>query len=178
MKLTICTSESQLASLERLYLEAFPASERKPFPLLLAKSQEGFVELLALEGEDHTFLGLAITVLHQDMALLDYFAVVPDMRGQNKGSAALCLLKDRYRDKKLILEIEDPEEESENKEERLRRKAFYIRNNMVVMPCSLELFGIKMLLLTSGHMVSFEEYHKIYEAAFPGIIAENIKKLP
>ncbi|MEH2944009.1 hypothetical protein VSQ32_14355 [Lachnospiraceae bacterium KK002] len=176
MKLTICTSESQLDHLKRLYLEAFPAPERKPFPLLLAKSREGLVELLAVEGEDDRFLGLAVTVLHKDMVLLDYFAIVPGMRGQNAGSKALRLLKKRYPDRKLILEIEDPEEESDNREERMRRKAFYIRNNMVIMPCSLELFGIKMLLLTSGDRITFGEYREIYEAVFPGTIADNIKE--
>ena len=79
-------------------------------------------------------------------------------------------------DRKLILEIEDPEEESDNREERMRRKAFYIRNNMVIMPCSLELFGIKMLLLTSGDRITFGEYREIYEAVFPGTIADNIKE--
>ena len=49
MKLTNCTTEAQFANLERLYMDAFPAAERKPFPLLVEKSREGVVELLAIE---------------------------------------------------------------------------------------------------------------------------------
>ena len=41
MKLTNCAASAQLANIERLYLEAFPAVERKPFPLMVQKSQEG-----------------------------------------------------------------------------------------------------------------------------------------
>lgn len=80
MKLTNCAASAQLANIERLYLEAFPAVERKPFPLMVQKSQEGIIELLAIEEEDGSFLGLAITVLHGNDVLLDYFAVCPQDR--------------------------------------------------------------------------------------------------
>ncbi len=89
MKLTNCTTEAQFANLERLYMDAFPAAERKPFPLLVEKSREGVVELLAIEGEGGAFLGLAITVLSHGLVLLDYFAICPKLRGQEIGSGTL-----------------------------------------------------------------------------------------
>lgn len=177
MKLENCTSEIQLNHMETLYLTAFPKEERKPFPLLIQKSQENTVELLAIEDENRQFLGLAVTVLYKDLVLLDYFAIMPEMRGQNVGSRALHLLKERYHNKKFILEIEDAEDESSNQQERIRRKAFYLKNNMILMPYPVELFGVKMQILTSGDFVSFEAYHEIYEKIFPGTIAQNIKRI-
>ena len=117
MILTNCTAETQFANLERLYLKTFPESERKPFSLMLQKSREGIMELLAIEEETGAFLGLAITILYKDLVLLDYFAVSPTMQGQNIGSRALRLLQERYTGKRFILEIEDPREHAPNQEE-------------------------------------------------------------
>lgn len=177
MKLTACTSEAQFKNIENLYLSAFPAPERKPFSLLLQKSEEGIVELLSIESSNGSFLGLAITVQYKDLVLLDYFAIASAMRGQNIGSQALHLLKERYAQKRFLLEIEDPEEASENQAERIRRKHFYLKNQMVVMPYYVELFGIKMQVLTSGSPVSYEEYHAIYESSFSADISRNVRKL-
>lgn len=176
MILANCATEAQFTNLERLYLEAFPKCERKPFSLMVQKSREGIMELLAMEEEDGTFLGLAITILYKDMVLLDYFAVSPIMRGQNIGSCALRLLQERYAGKRFVLEIENTEENAPNLEERIRRKAFYFRNNMTLMPYYVELFGIKMQVLTNGTEVSFEEYHEIYRESFSKEISSNVKK--
>lgn len=175
MKLTNCTTKTQFGNIERLYTEAFPAAERKPFPLMVEKSKEGIMELLAIEDKAGTFFGLAITILHKDTVLLDYFAVSPHMRGQNIGSGALRLLRERYEGKRFILEIEDPEEDAPNREERIRRKSFYLKNGMAVMPYLVELFGIKMQVLTNGANISFEEYHEIYQESFSEKISSNIK---
>lgn len=178
MKLTNCPTQAQLTTMEHLYLEAFPADERKPFSLMLQKSKEGVMELLAIEGDNEEFLGLAFTVLQAGSVLLDYFAVSPQMRGQDVGSRALGLLRERYAGKRLVLEIEDPEEDSPNREERIRRKSFYLKNGMYAMPFLVELFGVKMQVLTNGPAISFEEYHQIYRASFPEKISRNIKKAP
>ncbi len=174
MKLTNCTTEAQFASLEHLYMETFPAAERKPFPLMVEKSREGVMELLAIEGEGGAFLGLAMTVLYRDLVLLDYFAISPKLRGQEIGSGALRLLQGRYAGKRLVLEIEDTGADAPNREERIRRKAFYLRNGMAVMPFLVDLFGVKMQVLTNGADVSFAEYHGIYRASFPEKISSNI----
>jgi GNAT superfamily N-acetyltransferase len=176
MKLTNCAASAQLANIERLYLEAFPAVERKPFPLMVQKSQEGIIELLAIEEEDGSFLGLAITVLHGNDVLLDYFAVCPHLRGKNIGSKALKALQGRYAGKRFVLEIEDPAEAAPNQQERIRRESFYLKNGMSAMPYLVSLFGVQMKVLAHGASISFEEYHIIYKASFGRQISSNIKK--
>ena len=59
MKLIEAYQEQQLKDIQDLYEKAFPASEKKPFSLILEKRKEGVVEVLAIEGEER-FLGLAI----------------------------------------------------------------------------------------------------------------------
>ena len=163
MQLKPALDNSQLAHIEKLYLEAFPKIERKPFDMILKKREEGVVELLSIESDEGEFKGLAITALYEDMELLDYFAIDALQRGQGVGSAALRLLQNYYADRRFILEIERTDVEAENIVERLKRKAFYLRNGMKRMPFLVNIFGTEMEVLTHECEVSFEEYHKLYE---------------
>lgn len=174
MKLNENPTENQLQLLRALYEESFPAEEKKPFDLMLRKQEEGHMELLGIEDDEGEFLGLAIMILHKNIALLDYFAVCPEHREKGIGSKTLSLLKDRYPGKTLLLEIEDPEEPSDNGEERTRRKNFYLRNGMEIMPYKVWLFGVKMLILTHGVPVTFAEYHEVFEAVFPPQVGKRI----
>ncbi len=173
MTLTPCTTQQQLDAARELYLAAFPDVERKPFPLLLQKRDEGVAELLAIE-EGGAFLGIAFTLLYEDIVLLDYFAVCPARRGQGIGSRVLTLLQQRHGGCRLLLEIEDPDEPCDNPEERLRRRAFYLRNGMTAMPYRVWLFGVKMQILTAGEPVAYEEYHRLFEVLFSPAAAARV----
>lgn len=163
MRLKPALEGALLEHMQKLYLEAFPQIERKPFDVLLKKRDEGIAELLAIEGDGGEFEGLAITVLYEDMVLLDYFAIEDSWRGQGVGSEALRLLQSYYGGRRLMLEIERTDVEADNIGQRLKRKAFYLRNEMTVMPFLVNVFGTEMELLTHESQVTYEEYHKLYE---------------
>ena len=113
MKIIKATDEKRLKMIEELYLRAFPKSERKPFSLMVQKQSEGTMELLSIE-EENTFLGLAIFAHDKDIALLDYFAITDEMRGQGVGSRAIKALQKIYTGKRFILEIETTKKTIEN----------------------------------------------------------------
>lgn len=57
----------ELRKIKRIYLEAFPRTERKPFRMMKKKARQGAMELLSiLDGG--RIVGLAVTVRYQDMA--------------------------------------------------------------------------------------------------------------
>ncbi|MBQ1272640.1 MAG: GNAT family N-acetyltransferase [Clostridia bacterium] len=174
MKLNTTPSRWNFWRLYRLYHKAFPLSEKKPFGVMVQKRKEGSMEIMTAEDDGGNFLGIVITILHNDIVLLDYLAVSPACRGQGVGSEILRLLNERYEGKRILLEIEDPEEPCNNQEDRLRRKAFYLRNGWSVRNYKVWLFGIKMLILTNGADVSFEEYHEIFDAVFSPSIGKNV----
>lgn len=157
---------NNLEKIKNLYITAFPKNERKPFDLISEKCNSGSMEIIAIQNDNSDFLGLAITILYDDMVLLDYFAVAPESRGKSIGSNALMLLFERYKDKRFILEIENTEVECNNLQERKRRKAFYIRNGMSLMPFKVNLIGVEMEVLTRNCEVTYEEYYSIYENTF------------
>ncbi len=176
MRLIEYTSEKQLDKIEKLYIEAFPEIERKPFELMVEKIGQG-VEMVAIEDENGEFCGLAIMLAYGSIALLDYFAVVPEMRGRNIGSRALGLLKERYAGKVLLIEIEDTDEPSDNHADRLRRKAFYLRNGMVEMDYKVWFYGTKMQVLTNGGIVGFEAHRAVYDNVLGREVSERIVRV-
>ena len=115
MKLIKSRKPRNLMNIYRLYLKSFPKNERKPFPFILLKQWRGTTEVLSIRNSKGEFLGLAITALQNNLALIAYFAVSGEKRGTGIGSKALQLLRERYSDKKIFLEIENTETESENK---------------------------------------------------------------
>ena len=177
MKLTQNLSRTRLSDIKTLYLRAFPPAERKPFYIIRKKQSEGSMEILSIESDAGDFLGLAITILYKDIVLLDYFAVDDSQRNNGTGSSALRLLFERYSGQRFLLEIEAPDIPSENTPERIRRKAFYLRNGMTVMPFRVNLFGIEMEILTNGAQGTFDEYHAIFTNLFSPWIASKIKQV-
>ena len=138
--------------MKKLYLQAFPKSERKPFRLMRKKAREGVMELLVIH-EKKELLGLAIS------------------------SCALELLKQRYKDCRFMLEIELPETEGPGQDLRIRRKQFYLRNGMKETGIKVCLFLVPMELLTDGRAVSFEEYYALYEHTIGPAFARKVERL-
>ncbi len=173
-KLTLrnCTAGEDLTAIRSLYEDAFPECERKPFDVMASAIGHG-LDMCAIE-EGGSFVGLAITLVHGGVALLDYFAVAPHRRGCGIGAAALDLLKEKYSGQALLIEIEDPSDECDNREIRVRRLGFYRRCGMKIMPYKVYFYGTKMLTLTSGGDVGFKDHIAVYENVLGDEVASNI----
>lgn len=177
MKIVNAISNKQLSNIEKLYLEAFPKAERKPFAMIKKLCSRGKSEMLSIESDNGDFLGLAITVLYEDLVLLDYFAISPEGRGKGTGSEALQFLKGNYADKRFFLEIESTLDSQNCPEERTRRKSFYLRSGMTEMPFEVDLFGVHMEILTNGCTVTYEDYYNIYRSVLPAPMLCKVKLL-
>lgn len=164
MKIIKATDEKRLKLIEDLYMRAFPAAERKPFSLMLKKQAEGTMEILSIE-EENAFLGLAIFAHDKDIALLDYFAISDEIRGQGIGSRAIKALQKIYAGKRFVLEIETTKKQCIDLEMRKNRKAFYLRNGLHTMDFDVNLFGVEMEVLSNSEQLNFDEYLDVYKNA-------------
>ncbi len=158
--------------LKSLYEKAFPANERKPFSLIEKNAENGVMDILSLE-ENGDFLGLVITALDRDIVLIDYFAVDESKRNGGIGGRALRLIAERYRGRRIFLEIESPDEKSENNAQRIRRKAFYLRNGLKESGILADVYETNMELLVFDRPVTFSEYLNLYKKAMG---EEQLKK--
>ena len=93
--------EMETAQVEALYQERvtkdFPEAERRPLERILSFRQQGFYRCFLLcQGE--SWLGYAFCAQGEpeSIALLDYYAMRPGLRGQGYGAKGLKLLADRY----------------------------------------------------------------------------------
>lgn len=160
-----------------LYQTAFPRAERKPFALIRKKSREGKFDVWYFE-EDNKFVGLAIAIVGEDgRILLDYFAVSGKVRSKGNGSRMLQQILKQYEGRDLFGEIELEDPTAENNADRIRRKAFYLRNGLVEVGVRISLFGVEMELLSNGFTMTFEEYLDYYCKNIGEFTRDRIQKL-
>lgn len=165
---------AQWAQVYKLYQRAFPASEKKPFAIILKKYKEGKTHIWRFTREGK-FAGLIITINGEDHILLDYLAVDAGRRGTGIGTEILALMRQHYAGKGVFLEIESVYEDCENKEQRLRRKHFYEKCGMESMDVFVWLFGVKMELMGFDCKLSYEQYHRFYRDNYGPWAADHIK---
>lgn len=159
-----------------LYRDAFPRSERKPFSRITSMAKAGRADLWTIRM-DGRFAGLAATVNGPDIVLLDYFAVKRSLRGRGVGSAALLQLERAYADRGFFVEIESTLAEADNREQREKRKEFYVNCGMVPMNTEADVFGIRMELLGIRCRLDLAGYRAFYRDHYSPWAAEHIKEV-
>lgn len=172
------TTKEKYKKAKKLYKSAFPKEEQKPFKFLIKNQQKGIYDLFSIEDDESTFFGLAFLVKKDNLVLLDFLAINDNFRNQGVGSKTLKLLQEKYGDKKLFLEIENTtSNNAPNILQRIKRKEFYLKNNMTVQPYKVLLFGCDMEILSFGKQVSFEEYFSIFKMLYGNKKAQQKIKL-
>jgi GNAT superfamily N-acetyltransferase len=137
MTLRTLTSSADPAfgGLLALYHEAFPANERQSDERMAERLDTGHSEFQVGEIEGSVAL-MAVTYPLPGLPFdfLDYLAVDSRFRGQGLGGAFFRALAPglKERQRRLVLEVEDPDY-GENREQRLRRVAFYRDNGARVL---------------------------------------------
>lgn len=159
-----------------LYLEAFPPSERKPFGTIRRMYRQGRADVWCLR-ENGRFLGLATTVNGGDLILLDYFAVRKSCRGRGIGTRAMARLLEKYHDRGFFVEIESTKEDCPDRENRLKRKRFYLSCGLEELGTEAQVFGVRMELLGIRCSMDFEDYRNFYRNHYSPWAAEHIEKV-
>lgn len=160
-----------------LYQRAFPASERKPFSIIVSMWKKKKTDVWRYDHNGR-FAGFAATINGSGLVLIDYLAVEGSLRGQGIGSMILEDLAGRYPGSTLFVEIESPFEDVPNRAERVRRKAFYQRCGYQPSRTMAEVFGVNMELLCRGGRVDFDTYHRFYCEEYNPWAGERIRYVP
>ena len=161
MRFLKASSPLQLFRIKRLYREAFPKCERKPFSIIKAMASRGKTDLWYFE-DDYGFVGMCATINGEDNVLLDYLAVTKSRRSHGLGSLMLKEMLDHYYEYGVFLEIEELDDRAPNSKERRRRREFYLRAGLKPMNTYVNLFGVNMELLGVRCRLDFDEYRSFY----------------
>lgn len=157
--------KADLHRIKRLYKQAFPPNERKPWANMQQLCNDNRGEILALQY-NRQFVGLAITLHNNDLVLLDYLAVEPSHRSRGIGRLALSALQNRYQNRRLVVEIERPDAPGMNKPLCERRREFYRRAGLPETGLIAHIYQTEFLLLTPNQPLTFAEYYDLYYQLF------------
>ena len=160
-----------VAKIKRLYREAFPRCERKPFSIIISMAKNGKSDLWYFEDESG-FAGFCATINGNDKILIDYLAVDKKRRGTGIGSEMLKELLEYYKDYGVFLEIEMIDE---NNVTSIRRREFYLRAGFLPMDTYADVFGVNMEILGSRCTLTFDEYREFYRINYGEFAYNHIK---
>ena len=158
---SIGTAPEELKKAKALYYRAFPKNERRSFPELV-ENRLGSTEVFCFYDGD-TFVGMACLLNSPTISHIIYLAVDESLRGHGYGSRALELLHDSKRGKKIMVDIETPDEQAENAQQRQMRKRFYLKAGYAETPVKYEWRHENYEILSFGGQISKAEYDEFWE---------------
>ncbi|MCS4239803.1 GNAT superfamily N-acetyltransferase [Myroides gitamensis] len=148
-------------------LADFPPAEVKPLSLLEVAFKNNQYAAYALVENQQIKAYASFCWQNKDVVLLDYFAVTQEAgRGKGIGSLFIQKLISLLSAKVIILECEIPEEatDSEEKEIRQKRIAFYERNGAILTTEKIQVFGVNFQLLYLPIQPSFTTFNLATES--------------
>ena len=120
-------SVDDLEAIKRIYFEAFPPEEQRPWHLLL--QSDGKPEFKAIyDGE--TLAGMVTYWNFDTFVYIEHLAIDPSLRGSGLGAQTLAYLRQELA-LPLLLEVEPPCPENSMA---ARRIGFYRRNGFEILP--------------------------------------------
>ena len=158
----VTRTSPQLDKVLELYERAFPANERWGISAVL-DDETGISELFGFfDGE--LFCGFVILLNWGDIAHIIYLAVSEELRGRGYGSEVINIVRSIKPGRRLLIDIERPEQGLENNAQRLRRKAFYERNGCHEAKVYYSWRGESYEIMISGGEITSREYFRFWHS--------------
>lgn len=129
--------------------EAFPPEEYLAPSELVKMAHSDNFDFIALLDED-TFVGFMVVLLYENMAYLFFLAIDADSRGKGYGSRAIETLTAEYPDKIHTVDFEMPDDAAPNREQRKKRRSFYLRNGYRETGLFLSYLGVDYEVFCMG----------------------------
>ncbi len=174
MKLEYIRLKEFKEKLHRIYLRDFPESERMPYYMIKKYYKNKKIKILALKDEKRNIVAYSMITEHNGYILLLYLAVLKDKRKNGYGSLLLNMLKEKLKNKNMIIiEIESLDSSLKlNEEEKIirqKRRSFYIKNeylstniDVLLYDCKMEILYTNLLDKTKDSNYIINEYLNIY----------------
>lgn len=146
---------TQYNEIEKLYLEAFPSTERIPINEFLNSELDNMKTYVFTYKKN--FVGFCVTLSHNEIIYLLYFAMSSKYRNRGFGSCALELIKKINNNKVILADIEQEHHDSINKLQRIKRKKFYLRSGFVSTGITYIQQNTEFEILSFGGSVTNED---------------------
>lgn len=154
----------QWTEIKKIYMEAFPKRERKPFFILKRSVKKGKAKIM-IAIEEEQLLGFVVLIPYNNMVMVDYLAVNSNIRSKGTGSFIIQNVCKLFENKKIVLLIESIDNVAENKKQRIARRRFYLKNGFSTSSIFIKGTSGEMEVLKYGGIVSNEEYLELQKYA-------------
>jgi ribosomal protein S18 acetylase RimI-like enzyme len=144
-----------------LFFEAFPKIQRLPQWIVkyrMRNGKDGFDVLY----EEHNWVGFIYAKEYKNIVFVKFFAISESVRSSGYGSIVMDSMRNRYSDKRIVLNIEELDEKEENYHQRVKRKAFYEKNGFNSTGFILKEPAERQEMLISGGTISKKEIEAMY----------------
>lgn len=168
-----------IPALKKLYEEAFPENERPlSMDAILAFVDQMPCDLLGIYREEFPdeFSGFFFGIRGEVGVYGVFFATRPDLRSTGIGGKAFRAIVEHYGDTQFWFSYESTFEESENAEQRERRRNFYLRNGFHETGWFTKLNGTEFIIACSKEEFDKEAFEKFMASMAAGL--PNPQALP
>ena len=141
-----------IPAVKKLFEDSFPENERTmSMDVILANLKLMPIKLLGIYPEEtpDTFAGFFLTAEGETSVYLTYLAIRPEQRSSGIGGKAMSAIREYYKGKTLLFSYESPFEESDNAEQRERRRKFHLRNGFYETGWFVKLNGTEFIIACS-----------------------------
>lgn len=160
-------------NVRKIYLDAFPAKERMPFPVMVAMSKLWNTDFLEFY-DGNTLCGFVYLAHNRKLVFIMFLAVDQTLRSKGYGSAILQEVRNRYPGKKLLVSIEPCDLTASDYAVREKRKAFYEKNGYQESGCRMKLSGVEQEILINGGAFDSKEFRLFFALYSNGTVWPKI----
>lgn len=153
----------------KLYNEAFPKDERIPIWLLKILARKNKAKFYGIY-DNEKFVGLVYNIFYKDIVFVFYLALDKATRGQGYGTKVLDSIKEKYKNYRIILCIEPVDENSDNYEQRVKRKNFYLKNGFKDSNYTIKERNIIYEMLYYNENVTSQEFQELMKNYFGKVV--------
>lgn len=159
----------------KLYNEAFPKDERIPIWLLKILVRKNKAKFYGIY-DNEKFVGLVYNIFYKDIVFVFYLAIDKGTREQGYGTKVLDSIKQKYKNSRIILCIEPVDENSDNYEQRVKRKNFYLKNEFEDSNYIIKERNIIYEMLYYNENVALQEFEEMMKNYFGKMLYEKFYK--
>ena len=147
-----------IGEVKRLYDTAFPLNERVPFEKLLDHQQSQMIAFY-----DKEFIGFVYMYNDKDIISIAYYTIKEDFRNQGYGSSCLQMIHELKNEYRIFVDIEKTNDNAFNREQRYRRKSFYIKNGYKETSIQYKWRNESYEILSYGSNLTEKEFDEFWD---------------
>ncbi len=155
-------SLKEYSQVKQLYMRAFPKYEREPWMWLMLKSKYRQADFMAFYDHEQ-FIGFAYVIHSHGMHYILYLAVNDQVRSRGYGSRIINAIRHLYPQDSLVLDVEQPNPQAANNQQRLRRMRFYRKNGFFPTPKLFKEEKVTFQVLATNKKINQQKVDKVFE---------------